>query len=305
VARDGRLWIGTPEGLASWKDGKLTHYPELAGQFVVTLLEDREGTIWAGGVVNSTGRLCEIQNSRAQCYGEEGSLGRAVLSLYEDHRGNLWAGAATSLWRWKPGPPKLYPMPESVPEIYALIEGDNGALLIASRGGIRQLIDGKAEAYALQGAEQQFTPNRLLRDRHGGLWIGTTDRGLLHVHQGRTDLFAQADGLSSDHIDTLFEDREGNIWVATNDGLDRFGDFAIPTISVKQGLSNAFVWSVLAANDGSVWLGTRDGLNRWKNGQITIYRRRSDRLLTSAAQQRVAGVITDSGTKGRGACFIA
>src|SRR3984893_335474 len=29
AARDGRLWIGTDKGLASWKDGKLTHYPEL------------------------------------------------------------------------------------------------------------------------------------------------------------------------------------------------------------------------------------------------------------------------------------
>ena len=34
AARDGRLWIGTTEGLASWKDGKLTHYPELAGQAI-------------------------------------------------------------------------------------------------------------------------------------------------------------------------------------------------------------------------------------------------------------------------------
>jgi ligand-binding sensor domain-containing protein len=32
--------------------------------------------------------------------------------LYEDSGGNLWAGAATGLWRWKPGPPKLYPMPD-------------------------------------------------------------------------------------------------------------------------------------------------------------------------------------------------
>jgi len=30
VTRDGRLWIGTLKGLASWKDNKLTRYPELA-----------------------------------------------------------------------------------------------------------------------------------------------------------------------------------------------------------------------------------------------------------------------------------
>ena len=34
AARDGRPWIGTRSGLASWKDGKLPHYPELEGQTV-------------------------------------------------------------------------------------------------------------------------------------------------------------------------------------------------------------------------------------------------------------------------------
>jgi ligand-binding sensor domain-containing protein len=32
-------------------------------------------------------------------------------------------------------------------------------------------------------------------------------------------------------VGNLFEDRESNIWVATGDGLDRFGEFAVPTIS--------------------------------------------------------------------------
>jgi signal transduction histidine kinase/ligand-binding sensor domain-containing protein len=280
AARDGRLWIGTAEGLVSWKDGKLTHYAELDGRAVPALLEDREGTVWAGELATPAGRLCAIQGGTVRCYGENASLGYGVLSLYEDSRGNLWAGAATGLWRWKPGPSKLYPMPD--PEIRALIDGDNGGLLISMHGGIRQLVDGKVEAYSLPGSGRQFNADRLLRDRNGGLWIGTNDRGLLHVHEGRTDLFMQSDGLSGDFISRLFEDREGNIWVATPDGLDRFRDVAVPTISVKQGLSNADVWSVLAARDGSVWLGTRDGLNRWNNGQITIYRKRSSGLPNDA-----------------------
>src|ERR1700690_3956962 len=44
VTRDGTLWIGTIKGLASWKDGKLTLYAELAGQAIARLLQDREGT---------------------------------------------------------------------------------------------------------------------------------------------------------------------------------------------------------------------------------------------------------------------
>jgi signal transduction histidine kinase len=273
VARDGRLWIGTDKGLASWKDGKRTEYRELAGQSVGALLEDREGTVWVGGLAAPTARLCAIQSGGVRCYGEDGSLGIGVFSLYEDRGGNLWVGATTGLWRWKPGPPKLYPMPDL--EIRALIEGDNGVPLIAMNSGIRQLVDGKAKEYAVPRIGPQFRPSALLRDRNGGLWIGTSDRGLLHVHQGRTDQFAQPDGLSGDYISALFQDREGNIWVSTLNGLDHFRDVAVPTISVKQGLSTALVWSVLATRDGSVWLGTPDGLDRWDNGQVSIYRKRS------------------------------
>jgi len=49
TARDGTLWIGTSNRLASWKGGKVTLYPELAGQYIFAVLEDHEGTVWAGG----------------------------------------------------------------------------------------------------------------------------------------------------------------------------------------------------------------------------------------------------------------
>jgi signal transduction histidine kinase/streptogramin lyase len=112
----------------------------------------------------------------------------------------------------------------------------------------------------------------MLRDRDGRLWMAIPGRGLAHVHDGRTDLFGQSDGLSGNFATALFEDREGSIWVATGNGLDRFRDFAISTYSIEQGLSNASITSVLAALDGSIWIGTLDGLNRWDRGQLTVYR---------------------------------
>jgi signal transduction histidine kinase/ligand-binding sensor domain-containing protein len=269
-ARDGDLWIGTDEGLADWKAGRLTQYPELAGQSVNSLLEDREGTVWAAGTASSTARLCAIQRGSARCYGKDGSLGRGVISLYEDSAGNLWVAGESRLWRWKAGPSEPHPLADSIASSQSLMEGDDGALLIAMQSGIRQLVNGEVEARPLPGAGQ-FKEGKLLRDRDGGLWIGTSDRGLLHSHQGRTDVFAESDGLTGDDTLSLFEDREGNIWVATQNGLDHFRNFAVPTVSASQGLSNSHVLSVLAARDGSVWLGTPDGLNRWNNGQITIY----------------------------------
>jgi ligand-binding sensor domain-containing protein len=106
ATRDGTLWIGTRKGLASWKGGKLTQYPELAGRYITSLLEDREGAVWASAFsYTPPGKLCAIQNVGVRCYGEDGALGNGVLWLSEDSKGNLWAGVRTGVWRWKPAPP--------------------------------------------------------------------------------------------------------------------------------------------------------------------------------------------------------
>lgn len=145
-------------------------------------------------------------------------------------------------------------------------------------GRIYRFVDGKTQTYSLPSIALPFQARRILRDRDGGLWIGTQTQGLVHVHHGRTDFFLTSEGLSAEDIEAFLEDREGNIWVGTTNGLDLFRDFAITTFSVKQGLSKALVASVLAAKDGTVWLATYGGLNRSRNEQITPYDNREGKL---------------------------
>src|SRR6266404_4447249 len=284
ASRDGTLWIGTLKGLASWRDGKLTQYPELADKGVFNLFEDHEGTMWIAGRAVTVGRLCAIRNGSVQCYGDDGALGRGPFSLFEDSKGNLWAGVKDGFWHWKPGPPKLYPLPGEADGIQGLGEDTDGILLIGWNGGIHRFIDGKPETSPVSPAVRPFTATRLLRDRDGGLWIGSVGRGLVHLHQGRTDVFTLSDGLSGEAVYALFEDREGSIWTATNGGLDRFRDFSVATFTVNQGLSSTNVYSVLAAADGAVWLSSFGGLNKWNNGQMTVYRARSELALKGVNQ---------------------
>jgi signal transduction histidine kinase/ligand-binding sensor domain-containing protein len=285
VARDGTLWIGTDQGLASWKDRTLTRHEALAGSYIGRLAEDREGTIWLTRFATSW-TLCSIdgvsprsasreggEKTRVTCYGEDGGSGDGALGVYEDRAGNLWVGTLTGVWRWKPGVRTFYRVPMAPNGIQGLSEASDGALLISTAGGIRRIVAGDAEM------EHPFPSStlhgtRLLRDRHGGLWAGTSTAGLVHMHDGLTDLFGRTDGLSGDYVTALFEDREGSIWVATMNGLDRFREAAVVTYSENQGLSSGRVRSVLASADGSVWIGTSDGLNRWSNGQMTVYRPR-------------------------------
>src|ERR1700741_3931008 len=112
VARNGALWIGTMEGLASWRDGKLTRYPDLAGLVISSILEDRNGTVWVGSYSFAPpGKLCAIDRATVHCYGSDGSLGNGVTGLYEDSHNVLWVVKSDGVWRWKPGPPRFYYMP--------------------------------------------------------------------------------------------------------------------------------------------------------------------------------------------------
>jgi signal transduction histidine kinase/ligand-binding sensor domain-containing protein len=274
AARDGRLWIGAYNGLASWKAGKLTHYPELAEYFISTIAQDREGTVWVGAysALPNSGRLCAIRKDNIECSGKDGSLGRGVVSVYEDKNGDLWVGVQNGLWRWKPGPPKFYSLPGEPDGIQALGEDAVGTLLVGWNGGIYRFMDGKTERYQATASLQRFRAKRLLRDRNGSLWIGTVERGILHVHRGRMDVFRPSDSLSGEGTNSLLEDREGNIWVATTNGLDRFHDVAVPSLTTKQGLSNDAVSTVLADKDGSVWFSTRTALDRWQGDRSETYR---------------------------------
>ncbi len=279
AARDGTLWIGTSAGLVSWDGAKLTQYPEVSAR-VWSILQDREGTVWAGGTQAGTGFLCRVQGGASQCYGQDGSLGYGVQSLYEDGTGNLWAGAGSGLWLWKPGVPTHYAMPE--PEITDLTQSEIGKLLVAMRRQISEYKGGKTTPWQIPGAPK-FPITRMLRDRDGALWIGTHGQGLLHVRQGRTDVFSRADGLSADEVLSVFEDREGNIWVTTYAGLDRFREFPVAIVSARQGLSGDSIYSVLGARDASVWLATPHGLDRWRKGQVTTFKK-SDGLPDDGAQ---------------------
>ena len=296
ASRDGTLWVGTRNGLSSWKKGKLTQYAELAGLAIRALVEDHEGSIWAG--TNGSpgppdGKLCEIRNGSVQCKPEMSGVDRGVFGLHTDSKGNLWVRLEAGVWRWRPGPPQFYAVPGLRDgRMQGMADSEDGTVLIAATGTVMRLADGKAGAVnRFPTARRGFRFLRMLHDHDGGLWVCPAGRGIVHIHQGRTDVFSESDGLSGDDIYDLFEDREGNIWVATVNGLDRFHELPVVTYSKKQGLSDIPWGGMLAARDGSVWFATLDGLNRLNQGRITLYRQHR----TARGQEVVGSGLPDEG----------
>ena len=270
-ARNGTLWIGTWAGLVSWTGNRLKLYPQLDGWFINALLEDRQGVVWVGAqaLTNPFARLCAISKDGVRCEGDDGRFGRWVTGLHEAENGDLLVGAATGLWRWRPGAPRLQLAGVPIEGGLHGITGDGmGGALVITRAGIRLVDQETAVPFA---TFPDIHLQDVLRDHNGGVWVGSEGGGLFHVHNGRTDRFGKTDGLSGDTIAQIFEDREGNIWVATTSGLDRFHDMSVATYSARQGLSSALVASVLESRDGSIWISTRDELEHWSGGRETYY----------------------------------
>ena len=291
AGRDGTLWIGTLGGLASWKDGTFRQYAQLAGMSVDSLLEDRQATIWAVGNRTNRSRLCSIRSGSAECHGDDGALGPSVSSLLEDSKGNIWATNLNGVWRWRPGEPQFYSLVGPSGGSFQRLADVGDGLLVVTRKGVSRFVDGKAVNVRFPAAQSPIEPRTLFRDRDGGVWLGTLG-GLVHIHQGRTEVFARSDGLSGDRVWRVFEDREGSIWVATLDGIDRFRESAAALFSVSQGLSSSVVGGVLAAHDGAVWISTESGLNRWRDGKLTVYREPRDRRKSTVSthMMRAPGV---------------
>lgn len=293
-ARDGTLWIGTRDSLIRWK-GDVAHVydtKKAAGTAgVSSILIDHGGTVWAGVAGYRSGGLCHVENDRLRCYGaDDGLQGFDVFSLWEDHSRALWVGGF-GLSRWKPSEVQLSQVYDPLAMIYSVAEDGKGEIWVStsSQPGLKHFVGGKLVSFPLGSLAEKIQPMTLLCDRDGALWIGTMGQGLFHLHQGRVDRFAHADGLSSDFVRHVFEDREGNIWVGTDGGLDRFRDLPVTTISTQQGLTEDTAGSLFASKDGSVWVGTTSGLNRVCRDRILRYSRRnglrSDSILSIFEEQ--------------------
>ena len=270
IARDRSLWVGIgvsgPSAVVRIRNGAFTSYGPaegLTGRYVLSLTEDRAGTIWAATFQG----LFQFRGGRWREVGPADGLAEgAVLGTYEDREGQLWVATQSAVFRKASGSTRFDQV-----DVIGVSSNLWQSFSEDPAGNVwmTDFNDGyRLPAHRLPGAAKSPRHGfgvQLLHDRRGNLWIATQGQGLWRVRYGAEhDAFQAAtiaDGLLSDSVQALFEDREGNLWVSTRDGLQRLSPRRVRPIR------NMPIGTTIAVTpDGSTWVGTAGGLTQILDG---------------------------------------
>lgn len=249
--RQGRMWVGTDQGLDLWNPDQrtFTHYrnqpndsASLSNNRVTSIAQDHEGKLWLGtlgGGVNhfdpQTG-TCQVYRHRED---QETSLSADdVFCVFYDRQQRLWVGT------W-----------------------DAGLNLMEKPAeGFRHWNRQPTQPGGL-GSNQIWTINQ---DQGGQIWIGTDNGLVLYQEEGpsfsryQNDPF-DASSLSGNSVKSLFVDRQNRLWVGTvNNGLCLYDTYFTQLGHYyrklnETSLSHNDVSAIVQLSDGTVLIGTDGG----------------------------------------------
>lgn len=152
AGREGGLWIGTRGGLGYYHDGHLTTYTTrdgLSNNFVLSLYEDPEGTLWIG---TSGGGLNRLKNGKFVDFTtRDGLSSDMVMSIHGDTDGVLWLGTAGGgLSRFSHGKFVNYTSKIGLfdDSVFQVLDDGRGRLWMSSNKGIFSVEKRQLEAVA-------------------------------------------------------------------------------------------------------------------------------------------------------------
>jgi two-component sensor histidine kinase/streptogramin lyase len=245
----------------------------LSDDVVISLLEDREGSLWIGTEAGGLNRLRDVKFSNLSS--KDGLTNDVVWAVCQGLDGTLWAGTnGGGLNRFRDGKFSSYTTKNGLPSniVRALCEDRSGTLWAGTPAGLARVKGGKITTYTVEDGLSSNAVLAIEQDKEGAIWIGTLG-GLTRFKDGKFSVFTTRDGLSDDSIIALRAAQSGGLWIGTRSGgLNRMEGNHFTSYTPKAWLADDNVRAIYEDADGTVWIGTRrSGISRLKDGQFTTF----------------------------------
>ena len=258
--RDGMLWIGTLDGVATFDGRAITPVADVKDAplrgIIATIIARRAGGVYVGssaGVHRFDGTSWHLIPSR-----------RGVATLAESPNGQLWMTDSDGVLWMLDGAAAFRQVPFA--EFAAAVAiGNDGAVWVATNDSAAKLVDGKPQA--VRGPKLPSRPAVMIIATDGRAWVAT-GAGTVHWTSGTTEGWHQAAFASwpRGSFRCLTEDRRGRIWAGSYGGGVAFGNATTPWTVWRSanGPFDAGVMSVIGTREGSVYFGLNAlGLAQW------------------------------------------
>ncbi|HEV8628895.1 MAG TPA: two-component regulator propeller domain-containing protein [Thermoanaerobaculia bacterium] len=261
--RDGYLWFATQQGLARYNGARIVSFanwntPEIQGDDVQVLYEDRSGTLWMGSYGNG---IAQWRDGRFRRLPARLSSG-FVFAITQDARGGMWIGTDGGLNHLVNGRIEAFTTKRGLGDdkVYAVLARRDGSVWAGTRRGLSEIRNGVLRTYTTRDGLPSNAIRSLYEDRSGTLWIGTLGGGVARLQNGKLTPIGASEGLPNLDVFSILEDRDGNVWIATGGGgLARFRKGRISVLTSGAGLASDTVLSLLEDAEGSLWIGTEGG----------------------------------------------
>ncbi len=280
----GNMWIGTlGDGLYRYnlKSGTFEHYtaaryPEaFSSDVIVKVLLDHDNNIWVASGGGPLLSRYNPENNSFSTFRVEDTLTREPISristICYDSFGDIWiAGYACELYKFEPSRLTFTCNKpddgESYGRVRSMIEYAPGVMML---GTDRGLVNFNSKRRSFEQVDNGTTNRNgrlndkfihsILKDRDGGIWIGTYFGGINYLSP-LSSLFTLIEaGEGCGRIISKFcEDSDGNIWIGSDDGglslyNPRTGDYRPVAIDARNPALNIHA---LTVDGGWLWVGT-------------------------------------------------
>jgi signal transduction histidine kinase/ligand-binding sensor domain-containing protein len=266
AASDGSLWLAVPgKGVARVSGSDVAWVAKadgLSSTQIVTLFEDREGTIWTGSAEN--GISC-IRPRIATVWDELPSPN--LYPVIAVRSGLLVGSWGSGVFRFTNG--RFEHVGNSHGPVMSVLEEPDGTLWWSEYGrGVMSSRDENRFLSTGEGLPSSIVPV-LYRDRSGRIWAGT-DSGLAVLSGERFVPVATTASAAWREIHVVAENPEGDLLVGTRAGIGRLRNDRFEILAdERSGLASGNVRAIQSDADGTLWAGTYDGgISRIRNGRV-------------------------------------
>jgi signal transduction histidine kinase/ligand-binding sensor domain-containing protein len=297
--REGNLWLATSKGLDCFRESAVVSFSATEGLeagAVGTVLASDDGTIWIGRTQSlnalSGDRVTSIQVP-----------GRTVTALFQDHAKRLWVGLENILTVFEHGRFRPVSRPDGSPLGGAVAITEDREHNIWVSVGVTSP-DRKLFRIRDLRVEQEFTPDRvplvrrLEADPTGGIWLGFEDGNLGHYRNGRFEIFPLPQGTPGElRFPGLTIDADGSVWMSTWNGLVRWKNHEMKTLTSSNGLPCNAIVSAIRDDRATLWLYTKCGFIAIADAELELWWQRPDRTVHFMRLDTFDGAVLPQGPR--------